>query len=316
MKAYRQWLDDDEHDEERSGWPPIAPGKVTLTQRLVRATAARGFTGPSAPLPFLDEIQRAFGAAHDVSHVRAHVGGLAAESAGALEASAYASGSDVAFSAAPDLRTAAHEAAHVVQQGHGVTLDGGLDQPGDVHEQHADRVADAVVRGESAAPLLAELPASSPAAADAGAPVQRSPGPGGPGGAPLSPLASELDRLRESFAKVMRKATADNVFKAPLVAHLTKGFHAHLVESAPAPPTVPLGMAVTTYQGTALSGAPPTPVSTSMWTEAQIHDALDWAIDVKKVGKGGNAADWTWSLLDVEVTRPKTVSEQALDYAS
>src|SRR6185503_10445253 len=84
-----------------------------------------------------------------------------------LGASAYATGDHVAFRGAPDLHTAAHEAAHVVQQRAGVArkaLDGGA---ADSFEQHADRVADAVVGGQSAEPLLDQVAgqgASAPAA--------------------------------------------------------------------------------------------------------------------------------------------------------
>jgi len=105
-------------------------------------------------LPHQEAIQRSFGT-HDVSGIRAHVGGEAADASRALGAHAFATGNDVAFASSPDLHTAAHEAAHVVQQREGVVSYKGLDGgAGDVHEQHADRVADAVVAGESAAPLL------------------------------------------------------------------------------------------------------------------------------------------------------------------
>jgi Domain of unknown function (DUF4157) len=73
-------------------------------------------------------------------------------------ARAYATGDQVAFAAQPDLHTAAHEAAHVMQQRGGVQLKGGLGLEGDEHEAHADAVADRVVRGEPAADLLARYP--------------------------------------------------------------------------------------------------------------------------------------------------------------
>ncbi|HEU5056071.1 MAG TPA: T6SS effector amidase Tae4 family protein, partial [Kofleriaceae bacterium] len=57
----------------------------------------------------------------------------------------------------PDLHTAAHEAAHVVQQRAGVHLSGGVGAAGDSHERHADAVADRVVRGESAVDLLDQV---------------------------------------------------------------------------------------------------------------------------------------------------------------
>ncbi|MBC8426498.1 DUF4157 domain-containing protein, partial [bacterium] len=104
-------------------------------------------------MPHQEAIQQAFGS-HDVGGISAHVGGQAAESCGAIGASAYATGNAVAFKSAPDLHTAAHEAAHVVQQRQGVSLKGGVGQAGDAYEQHADQVADAVVSGRSAQGLL------------------------------------------------------------------------------------------------------------------------------------------------------------------
>ena len=66
----------------------------------------------------------------------------------------------MAFSGTPSLHTAAHEAAHVVQQARGVQLDGGVGQVGDRYEANADAVADLVVRGESAEALLDEVAGS------------------------------------------------------------------------------------------------------------------------------------------------------------
>jgi hypothetical protein len=104
-------------------------------------------------MPFAAQIQRSFGR-HDLSGLRAHTGSAAQEAAGEIGAEAYATGSDVAFAGTPDLHTAAHEAAHVVQQRSGVSLSGGVGAEGDVYERHADAVADRVVRGESAESLL------------------------------------------------------------------------------------------------------------------------------------------------------------------
>lgn len=116
--------------------------------------AARGVESSGTPLPHLDKIQAAFGPAHDISSVQAHVGGAAGQAAAAIGAHAYATGEHVAFASEPDLRTAAHEAAHTVQQRGGVQLLGGVGAMGDAYEQHADAVADKVVAGESAASLL------------------------------------------------------------------------------------------------------------------------------------------------------------------
>ncbi len=71
-----------------------------------------------------------------------------------MGAEAYATGNSVAFKESPSLHTAAHEAAHVVQQRNGVSLKGGVGQVGDKYEQHADQVADAVVQGKSAEGIL------------------------------------------------------------------------------------------------------------------------------------------------------------------
>src|SRR5687768_1181912 len=158
------------------------PGKRTLTQNLpvqrrgegassaqVQDIASRGVAGADAGLPHGEAIQRSFGA-HDVSHVRAAVGGEGGAAAQAIGARAYATGDRVAFDGAPDLHTAAHEAAHVVQQQAGVQLAGGVGAAGDTYEQHADAVADAVVAGRSAEALLDGM-----AGGGGGAAVQRVP---------------------------------------------------------------------------------------------------------------------------------------------
>lgn len=119
----------------------------------IHAAARSGVQAPAGALPHAQEIQRAFGR-HDVSSVQAHVGAQASASAAAMNAKAYATGDHVVFGGAPDLRTAAHEAAHVVQQRAGVQVPGGVGQAGDRYEQHADRVADRVAAGESAEDLL------------------------------------------------------------------------------------------------------------------------------------------------------------------
>ena len=134
----------------------------------VHDAAARGVSAPTTALPHADQIQASFGA-HDVSGVQAHVGGGAADACATMGATAYASGNHVAFAGQPDLHTAAHEAAHVVQQARGVNLYGGVGQVDDAYENHADLVADAVVAGRSAAPLLD----GGPSGAGATSAVQR-----------------------------------------------------------------------------------------------------------------------------------------------
>lgn len=128
-------------------------GRAAPDARAATLAAARGVQSAAAPLPHVETIQRAFGD-HDLSGVRTQTGGEAADVCDYLHARAYVVDGSVAFRGAPDLHTAAHEAAHVVQQRHGVQLRDGMGQPGDQYEQHADAVADLVVRGESAEPVL------------------------------------------------------------------------------------------------------------------------------------------------------------------
>ncbi|HEY0250798.1 MAG TPA: DUF4157 domain-containing protein, partial [Kofleriaceae bacterium] len=106
--------------------------------------AHRAVASANENLPHAAEIQRAFGK-HDVSEVRVQVGGKAGGAARDRTAHAFASGSRIAFASAPDLHTAAHEAAHVIQQRNGGSGD---------FEAHADAVADLVVQGRSAEGLL------------------------------------------------------------------------------------------------------------------------------------------------------------------
>lgn len=120
----------------------------------VHRIAQRGLQGSSQVLPHLSAIQESFGPKHDVTGVKAHVGGAAAEANTMMGAEAYATDQSVAFKRTPDLHTAAHEAAHIVQQRVGVQLDGGVGKLGDRYEQHADAVADRVVQGKSAEDLL------------------------------------------------------------------------------------------------------------------------------------------------------------------
>lgn len=122
----------------------------------IHSAAAHGISGSGGVLPHLAAIQSSFGPDHDVSRVRAHVGGKAAQASQAMGAQAYTTGQDIGFADKPDLHLAAHEAAHTVQQQAGLKLAGGVGRAGDPHEAHADAVADRVVAGKSAADLLAQ----------------------------------------------------------------------------------------------------------------------------------------------------------------
>lgn len=180
-----------------TGSPAVSPGKHTLVESLfdssgattpapvqrkdsgpatggsVHEAAQRGVADGGSRLPYLDRIQRLFGA-HDVSNVQAHTSDAATRANAEIGARGYATGNHVAFAGTPDLHTAAHEAAHVVQQRAGVHLKHGVGETGDVYERHADVVADLVVQGRSAETLLDQH-------ADGGGAhgaVQRQPAPG------------------------------------------------------------------------------------------------------------------------------------------
>jgi hypothetical protein len=194
MSAMREGrLFGDEGESEETYATGVKPGAVSLTQHLQRRlnaegpsegeveeeapdgrplawlAAEHGTSGAAGPLPYLEQIQPLFGK-HDVSSVLAHTDGAAQAGARAMGAEAFASGDRVAFGGPPTLFTAAHEAAHVVQQRGGVQLRGGVGAEGDPYERHADAVADKVLRGESAEALLDQMAGGS---GGGGAAVQR-----------------------------------------------------------------------------------------------------------------------------------------------
>ncbi|MCB9734634.1 MAG: DUF4157 domain-containing protein [Deltaproteobacteria bacterium] len=128
-------------------------GNGAIGPAQVHEAARSGLAGGGGALPHLAAIQASFGR-HDVSGIQAHTGGKAAAACDDMGAHAYATGNSVAFAGQPSLHTAAHEAAHIVQQRAGVSLAGGVGRSGDAYERHADAVADAVVAGRSAEGLL------------------------------------------------------------------------------------------------------------------------------------------------------------------
>ncbi|MBC7974963.1 MAG: DUF4157 domain-containing protein [Myxococcales bacterium] len=215
----------------RSDGEAVLPARATAPVRRsgggpadapsVQQAAAQGMSGAGGPLPHLATIQQLFGR-HDVSGVQAHVGGAAATANRAISAEAYAIGNQVAFAGAPSLHTAAHEAAHVVQQRGGVQLKGGVGEVGDRYELHADAVADRVVRGESAEGLLDQH--SSTSGSGRGG-VQRQAVPADivdagvaplPGGVPPDPLSAEPgamqdDELGQAYARALTAGDSSRV---------------------------------------------------------------------------------------------------------
>jgi hypothetical protein len=124
--------------------------------RIEQLQQRKGVASPGASLPYAQQIQSSFGPEFNIGGINAQVGGQAGKEADAMNASGFAAGNRVGFSGAPDLHTAAHEAAHVFQQRQGIQLTGNAASAGP-YERHADRVADAVVRGEDASPVLSEM---------------------------------------------------------------------------------------------------------------------------------------------------------------
>ncbi|MBT3220728.1 MAG: DUF4157 domain-containing protein, partial [Proteobacteria bacterium] len=120
-------------------------------QRLARLGVAGG--GGGTQLPHHATIQRSFGK-YNIKAVRTHSGKGTGRVLRTMRANAFTHGRHIVFSRYPTLRTAAHEATHFVQQKCGLRIRGGVGRVGDRHERHADEVADAVTRGESAEALL------------------------------------------------------------------------------------------------------------------------------------------------------------------
>ena len=125
--------------------------------RLIRSVARSGFKGSPGSLPFARRIQNSFGR-YNISGVKAFSDLSAKKANLRLGSLAYASREKVAFRGYPDLQTAAHEAAHIIQQRKGVQLKDGAGRKGDAYERHADEVADRVTRGKSAESLLGKIP--------------------------------------------------------------------------------------------------------------------------------------------------------------
>lgn len=203
----------------------------------VATTARAGVGGASGPLPFRERIQASFGR-HDVSGVRAHTGGAADRASAELGALGFTMGESVAFRGAPSLFTAAHEAAHVVQQRGGVRLKDGVGRRGDVYERHADEVASLVERGASAESLLDRF-AGGRGPAAGGGPVQLREEP-----LPTSDQAivstSQEPTLAEVNAARTAPASAPPATDAPATATTTSGPGEATQAMAAPTPTGPL----------------------------------------------------------------------------
>jgi Zn-dependent peptidase ImmA (M78 family) len=143
---------------------------VTANSTTALEIARAGVASAESTLPYAALIQDSFGH-HDIGTTKAQIEGEGTTASEAIAAKAYAHGDRVAFASSPDLHTAAHEAAHVVQQRAGRAPAGGLDTPGDQFEQEANLVADAVVAGGSAEAMLDSI--VTPGGASVAPSVQR-----------------------------------------------------------------------------------------------------------------------------------------------
>ena len=148
----------------RQGEQPAVAPSWDWTRIPVDPPARPRRQAAGAPLPHLGRLQPFFGR-HDLSRVRAEVGDGATQIADRHRAAAWAQGERVGFRAPPDLRLAAHEAAHVIQQRLGArppiatpTRSARHSEGPQGLEHHADAVAERVVAGRSAGPLLDAVP--------------------------------------------------------------------------------------------------------------------------------------------------------------
>jgi hypothetical protein len=158
---------------QKDGDEDVQQKATAKTSSDVHAAAKAGTAGSGSSLPHLDKIQQSFGK-HDVSGIQHYSGGAAEAASKSMGAEAFAVGNKVASKGGMNLHTAAHEAAHVVQQRAGaVQLQGGVGKAGDQYEKHADAVADRVVQGKPAGDLLDQM-----AGGKGGASVQKSEGEG------------------------------------------------------------------------------------------------------------------------------------------
>lgn len=119
-------------------------GNAFRRQLLAQRAMDDGASDGGAPIPFKDEMERAFG--QDFTGVRAHYGRKTLRPAGMR---AGARGDDVVFDGAnPSKEQVAHELAHVVQTRNG-EAGTATSRPGDAAEREAVDAGKAVARGEA-----------------------------------------------------------------------------------------------------------------------------------------------------------------------
>ena len=256
-------------------------------QSTTGEVVANGLNSAGSRLPHLARIQSSFGR-HDVGGVRAHLDAGAADANRKLNAEAYTYGNQVAFAGPPSLRTAAHEAAHVVQQRSGVHLKDNVGVPGDAYERHADAVASLVVEGTDAAPLLDQM-AGSTEVLNTAPVVQMQP----------RATASQIP----GFQKMIDGWVSIDKIKGPLIRALAKEYVIR-----PGQIKVPdIGLHATPYVADKLN-----PRAFGEPSEARVVDALYPVMDLKKGAKG---IDWSLELAGESGPEMKSGDERRLEVA-
>jgi hypothetical protein len=135
---------------------PLLQRPSNATRSWVHNAAKLGTSGTGTAFPHREAIGASFGK-HDISRVEAHTDQKAEIGTWRMGVSAFTIGNHVAFAGRPSLFTAAHEAAHAIQQRSGACPPGGVGRPGDRYERHADAVASRVIRGQSSEDVLDDM---------------------------------------------------------------------------------------------------------------------------------------------------------------
>lgn len=269
--------------------PAIQRGNFT------RETARRGIAGAAGPLPHLDAIQRSFGH-HDVSGVKAHTGAEAATANQELNSVGYAAGDHVAFAGSPDLHTAAHEAAHVVQQQNGVHLSGGVGRAGDEYERHADAVAKLVVQNKSAESLLNEKGNGPKGKSNSAVQFQGAEKKKQPSKAKADPVT---DALRVGFQRILEQQRLNEQINGAIAHELA---NAYLKSRKPNWLATPYGLKDLNF--------------TIPATHDEVYQAILSGIDISKTGKGKSGWQWTPAPVSVEGAYRKEAVFEILDFVT
>ncbi len=259
----------------------------------VHSIADLGLAGSWRPLPHLKSIQQSFGR-HDITSVQAYADSHAVQANRQLGALAFTRGNQVAFGETPSLHTVAHEAAHVIQQRGGVFLKDGVGKIDDAYERHADTVADLVVAGQPAGPLLNQMAGAS-RNDFASQPVQMQPQMK-PSGEPFPSL-----QLAAPDQKTFEEWAVLSAIKQPIADALA---HEYVNRRRP----VDLA-AITTYS----HGFSSVPLQEP--SEARVSLAIFRSIDIAKTRKGNTAKDWTWKWAEPAQGKPKTPEDKLKETA-